>query len=100
MYVQASIPTTSLLLAVAGCTLVLLGGIIIVLVGKHGEGALDKHRTWRKRSRTQKIPPLMLSLQLRDATGGGIVANSLGTLRVENVVLTNVADATQHYVVG
>lgn len=100
MYVQASIPTTSLLLAVAGCTLVLLGGIIIVLVGKHGrERWINTGRGGSDRE-PRKIPPLMLSLQLRDATGGGIVANSLGTLRVENVVLTNVADATQHYVVG
>ncbi|KAG3030444.1 hypothetical protein PC120_g3736 [Phytophthora cactorum] len=104
MNVQASIPTTNMLLAIAGCIFVVLAGIIIAVLGKRGEGELLEHGTARTAaeviSNPDKFPPFMLRLQLRDRIAGDMAETSLDSLHIKHVVLVKATDDNEHFVVG
>ncbi|POM79097.1 Hypothetical protein PHPALM_3288 [Phytophthora palmivora] len=103
MYIQASIPSTSILLAASGCILLVFGGVIIALLGKHGEGALLEHGTAVTAAEAianrDKFPPMLLRMTLRDRATGELLDASIDSLCVENVVLVNKTDKSQQFVV-
>ncbi|KAG7392615.1 hypothetical protein PHYPSEUDO_015003 [Phytophthora pseudosyringae] len=84
-------------LACVGCMFMVIGGITIALLGKHGEGKLLEHGTARTVveaiANRDKFPPCMLRLQSQDATTGQFVDVSLESLCVGNVVLVSESQA-------
>ncbi|OWZ12553.1 hypothetical protein PHMEG_00014261 [Phytophthora megakarya] len=104
MLVQASIPKSSMLLAVVGCIIMVLGGVTISLFGKRGGRALHQHSTAVTTAEAianqDKFPPFILQMQLRDTNTGKVVDVSLDSLRVVNVVLVNEANEAQQFIVG
>ncbi|KAG1697558.1 hypothetical protein DVH05_015999 [Phytophthora capsici] len=103
MHVLASIPTTSMFLAIAGCVVMVLGGVTIAVFGTLGGRALHHHSTavtaTEAIANQDKFPPFILRMKLRDAVTGKAVDVSLDSLRVENIVLVDEAN-DQHFVVG
>ncbi|KAG7377113.1 ribosome biogenesis protein tsr3 [Phytophthora pseudosyringae] len=104
MHIQASIPTTSMILAIVGCLVVGLSGIVIAALGKHGEEGLLEHGTAATAAEAianrGKFPPFLLGLQLRDSATGDLAEISVDSLRVENVVLVHETDSSQQFIIG
>ncbi|EGZ28892.1 hypothetical protein PHYSODRAFT_251553 [Phytophthora sojae] len=101
MYVQVSIPTTNLLLALAGCALIVVCGITVVAIARRGKVIEHGSAATATEALTNsgKFPPLMLRLYLHDGVGGG-TGPTLDSLRVEEVVFAHKEDEAQIFAVG
>ncbi|OWZ12552.1 hypothetical protein PHMEG_00014260 [Phytophthora megakarya] len=104
MHVQASIPLTNMLLTVAGCIIVLAGGIFIALSARRGEGFLFEHNSASVATEAiadhGKFPPFMLQVYLRDNSMANAEEPALSSLRVGNVVFVDKINETKQFVVG
>ncbi|KAG6618547.1 uncharacterized protein IUM83_01639 [Phytophthora cinnamomi] len=102
MYVQVSIPTTNLLLAIAGCVLIVVCGISIVMLARRGElikrgSAATAAEALANQS---KFPPFMLRLYLRGGTDESTAQPALDSLRVEHVVFVDKEDESRAFAVS
>ncbi|KAG1697555.1 hypothetical protein DVH05_015998 [Phytophthora capsici] len=92
MNIQASIPTSNLLLSIGGCIAVLVGGAIIAILGKRGEKTLLEQGTAATAaeaiSNPDKFPPFLLRMRLRDRTDEQ-TETLMDSLQVKHVVLEN-----------
>ncbi|KAE8983725.1 hypothetical protein PF011_g21068 [Phytophthora fragariae] len=104
MYVQASIPTISMLIAFAGCIIMVLGTIVIAVLSMRGEQALREHSTAAMAAdvlgNLEKFPPFLMRFQLRDAYTGEAAEVSFDSMRVESMVLANKEDQTQQFAIA
>ncbi|GMF19013.1 unnamed protein product [Phytophthora fragariaefolia] len=102
MYVQVSIPTTNLLLALAGCVLIMICGLTVATLAKRGE--LIKHGSAATAVEALvnqgKFPPHILRVYLRDALNGGTAKHALDMLRVEHVIFISKDDGAHTFVVS
>ncbi|GMF12817.1 unnamed protein product [Phytophthora lilii] len=96
MYVQASIPTRNLILAIVGCILVAAFGVVVVIMSR---GELLPHSSASTAveaiANPNAFPPSLLQMQSLEKANGGAATVSLDSLRVEKVVLTDKLEGGQ-----
>ncbi|GMF19019.1 unnamed protein product [Phytophthora fragariaefolia] len=101
MYLQASIPSKSVLLSIIGCGIMIIGGIVLLTRGKYCERALLEHGTLTTAAEAvtnqTKFPPLMVRVRLQNCTTGQLILPD--ALLVEKLVLVDANDKTQLFAV-
>ncbi|EGZ05650.1 hypothetical protein PHYSODRAFT_307445 [Phytophthora sojae] len=104
MYVQASIPTTSMLIAFAGCIIMVLGTVVVFVLGTRGEQTLREHSSAAMAAdilgNLEKFPPFLLRFELRESDTGEAAGALLDALHVESMVLVDKEDRSQPFAIG
>ncbi|GMF19010.1 unnamed protein product [Phytophthora fragariaefolia] len=98
MFVQASVPTMSMLIAFVGCFVMVVCGITVAALGKL-EGHHYAVTAVQALTNSEKFPPLMLHLRLRGVTNNELVEVPFDSLCVKHVVLVSAKDTTQEFMI-
>ncbi|EGZ05689.1 hypothetical protein PHYSODRAFT_307464 [Phytophthora sojae] len=104
MHIWASIPKTSMIFAFIGCFIMVLGGVAIAVLSKRGEDSLAKQDSATVAAEaldnTEKYPPSLLRLQLRNRSTGKTADAAFDSLCVDSVVLAKKEDKTQQFAIS